>query len=133
VDLHDYGNKAPIYGICCKYEQVYVGCGLCRFGLYIGMPLVDLIDAATGWNYTPEETLVTGERIATLRQMFNIREGIDPLHVNLPSRIAQPINAEFKVDHDLLRKQYYKGMGWHPDTGHPIESRLRELGLEQFE
>ena len=37
-------------------------------------PNMNQKNAATGWNLTAEEYLRTGQRIQTLRQMFNIRE-----------------------------------------------------------
>jgi len=137
VGLHDYGNKSVIYGIACKYEHVFAGCGLCKLLLYIGeIPLVGLVAAATGWDFSPKELLTTGERISTLRQMFNIREGIKPSNVCLPSRLRQPASTgplkDVHVDFELLRKQYYKGMGWNSQNGYPLQKRLEELDIAKI-
>jgi len=138
VDLRDYGNKSLIYGISMKYQQAFVACGMCLFSLYVGgMPLVDFIAAATGWDFSPKELLITGERIATLRQMSSIREGIKPSEFQLPKRLSQPPSTgplkDIRVDFDLLRKQCYEGMGWDSETGYPLQSRLVELGLANLE
>jgi aldehyde:ferredoxin oxidoreductase len=137
VELRDYEHKSAIYSAAIKYEQVVASAGVCKFALFQGtFPVVDLIAAVTGWGFTPAEALVTGERIQTLRQLFNIREGINPSEVCLPQRVSQPATTgPFKgvpLDFDLLRKQYYEAAGWDPETGHPIEPRLEELGLRDL-
>jgi aldehyde:ferredoxin oxidoreductase len=55
------------------------------FGSY---PLIEYINAVTGWDMNIREALETGARIQTLRQCFNIREGIEPSAFKLPSRLA---------------------------------------------
>jgi len=135
VELHDYEHKAAVYSSAIKYEQVVACAGVCKFVMFQGtFPLIDFITAVTGWDFTPEEILVTGERIQTLRQLFNIREGINPKEFCLPERVSQlATTGPFKgiaIDFDLLRKQYYGAMGWDPETGYPIKSRLQKLGLQ---
>jgi aldehyde:ferredoxin oxidoreductase len=41
----------------------------------------------TGWDIDVEELVVTGERIMNLRQLFNLREGINQLDYEIPSRM----------------------------------------------
>jgi len=137
VELRDYEHKSVIYSAAIKYEQVVASAGVCKFALFQGtFPAIDLIAAVTGWDFTPEEAMVTGERIQTLRQLFNIREGINPIEIRLPQRVSQPTTSGplkgITSDFDLLRKQYYEAAGWNPETGHPIESRLEELGLRDL-
>jgi len=137
VELRDYEHKSAIYSAAIKYEQVVASAGVCKFTLFQGtFPAIDFIAAVTGWDFTPAEALVTGERIQTLRQLFNVREGINPSEIRLPQRVSQPATTgpfkDVPVDFDLLRKQYYEAAGWDPETGHPIESRLEELGLRDL-
>lgn len=134
VELRDYEHKAAIYSVAIKYEQVIASAGVCKFVMFQGtFPLIDFISAVTGWDLSPTETLVIGERIQTLRQLFNIREGINPKEFCLPQRASQPATTgPFKgipVDFEVLRQQYYEAMGWDPQTGYPLKSRLEELGL----
>jgi aldehyde:ferredoxin oxidoreductase len=81
------------------------------------------------------EVLKTGARIQTLRQCFNLREGIQPSDVKLPNRMAgQPPQQEGPVagvtlDVDSLAREYRQAMGWNPDTGIPEKSTLEKLGL----
>jgi aldehyde:ferredoxin oxidoreductase len=137
IEFNDYEHKSAIYGTAAKYEQVVASAGVCKFLMFQKtFPLIEFIAAATGWDFTPAEALVTGERIQTLRQLFNIREGINPTEVSLPQRVSQPATTGpvkgITVDFNILRKQYYEAAGWDPETGHPIESRLEELGLRDL-
>jgi len=137
VELHDYEHKSAIYSAAIKYEQVVASAGVCKFVMFQGtFPVVDFIAAVTGWDFSPAEALLTGERIQTLRQLFNIREGINPKEFCLPQRVSQPATTgPFRgapIDFDLLRKQYYEAIGWDPETGYPIKSRLEELGLQDL-
>ena len=134
VEYRDYGHKALIYNKCATYEQVLASAGMCKFLIFQpGLQLIEFIAAVTGWDFSLAETQVTGERIQTMRQLFNIREGIDPKQFHLPQRISQIATmGPFKdvpQDFDLLRRQYYEAMGWDVETGYPIKSRLEELGL----
>ena len=118
-------------------KEVVASAGVCKFAMFQGtFPVVDFIIAVTGWDFSPAETLVTGERIQTLHQLFNIREGINPKEFCLPQRVSQSATTGpfrgIPVDFDLLRKQYYEAMGWDPETGYPVESRLEELGLRDL-
>ncbi|MGA2670882.1 MAG: aldehyde ferredoxin oxidoreductase family protein [Dehalococcoidia bacterium] len=137
VDFRNYGSKSLAYSGTIKYEQIAASAGICKFIFWQETwPLLDFISAATGWDFSIEEMLMTGERIQTLRQMFNIREGIDPNDLLLPQRVSKPASVgpykDVPVDFDLLRKQYYKALGWNLETGYPSESRLEELGLQEL-
>jgi aldehyde:ferredoxin oxidoreductase len=84
------------------------------------------------------EALETGTRIQTLRQAFNLREGIEPREIKLPPRMAGvppksdgPL-AGITIDIDTLGSEYRKAMGWDPDTGDPTEATLRRLGLKEL-
>ena len=46
------------------------------------------LNAATGWGKTPEEYMVIGKRIQTLKQVFNFKHGIDPKTLKVSERAA---------------------------------------------
>lgn len=137
VEYRDYGHKSPIYNKCITYEQVFTSAGLCKFLVFQpGFTLIEFISAVTGWDYSLAETQATGERIQTMRQLFNLREGIDPKSFRLPTRVSQPAAMgpykDVPQDFDLLRRQYYEAMRWDTETGYPKKARLEELGLKEF-
>lgn len=90
----------------------------------------------TGWKQSPEEMLRTGERIATIRQAINVREGLMPADFKMPGRVTgQPPleegpTAGISVDAETMVAEYYRAMDWDLETGKPSKKKLLELGLE---
>jgi aldehyde:ferredoxin oxidoreductase len=91
--------------------------------------------AVTGWDVTNEELLKTGERIANIRQAFNIREGLNPLEFKVPDRVLgkPPLKegpvAGVTIDEDTMIKEYLTAMDWDLKTAKPSKKKLLELGL----
>ena len=105
------------------------------FGNY---PLVEFLNAVTGWDFDVEEVLTTGARIQTVRHSFNIREGIQASDVKLPPRmLGQPPLEEgplsgVSIDVESLAADYRQAMGWDPDSGEPRADTLEKLGLTRL-
>jgi aldehyde:ferredoxin oxidoreductase len=98
--------------------------------------MVEFINAVTGWDMTLEELLVTGERIANLRQAFNIREGLNPLDYVVSGRLegkppleAGPL-AGVTIDQDTVNREFLEAMDWDLETTRPSRQKLLALGLE---
>ena len=90
----------------------------------------------TGWHIDGEEAYKIGERIANIRQAFNIREGFNalehPIHprmIGLPPLKKGP-RKETTVDMDTLLQDFLTAMEWDLVTGRPSAKRLIELGLK---
>ena len=137
VELADHRGKGEIYALGTRYFEVSMACGFCAFLLNINtLPLVEFMSAATGWDFTLSELLVTGERLQTLRHAFNLREGIRPHDIQLPRRLHEPAPfGPFKgvpIDFNRLRESYYQSMNWDPKTGFPSEECLSKLGLKEL-
>jgi aldehyde:ferredoxin oxidoreductase len=121
-----------------NFTQFYNSIGACYFGMLIGVdrvPIFEWANAATGWNFTPADYLHIGRRIQTLRQMFNIREGIDPHQLKISRRlIGEPPlesgpNKGVQYNLDILMKAYWQEIGWNPETGIPTRETLESLDL----
>jgi aldehyde:ferredoxin oxidoreductase len=139
-ERYEYKSKGePSAKISC-YLQVGSSAGVCLFPLIFfgNYPLIDFLNAVTGWNMDMEEALVTGARIQTLRQAFNIREGIEAFEIKLPSRlVGLPPQSEgplkgITIDVATLSTEYRKAMGWEPETGDPSKDTLQRLGLMEL-
>ncbi|MDY6969277.1 MAG: aldehyde ferredoxin oxidoreductase family protein, partial [Spirochaetota bacterium] len=136
-DFHGKGKKGALVS---AYGQIINCTGLCMFHFLIvpDYPLLDFINAATGWNISQDDLITTGMRIQTLRNLFNVREGIKPKDFALPERIAgKPALAKgplkgVAIDIDTLKSDYYKEMGWDYETGMPFDEKLKELSLEKY-
>jgi aldehyde:ferredoxin oxidoreductase len=133
AEMDDFEAKVKIYHRGHSWFHFVEACGLCSFVMNSGMPVVDLVQAITGWDVTAGELLLAGERIQALRQLFNCREGIRPEDFNLPRRIVDPPatgpGKDKRYPIDEIRQAYFKAMRWDPVSGEPEPERLRELGL----
>ncbi len=62
--------------------------GLCLFG-YLSTDISfmpEFLTAVTGHQYSLDDLFVVGDRIATMRHVFNLREGINPAAWPIPER-----------------------------------------------
>ena len=96
--------------------------------------LVDMLNAATGWDVDLEELMIIGERIFNLKRALNITLGWSPEKERLPSLLLQPLEeggtGGYVPDVERLLLDYYRVRGWDRETGKPTAERLRRLGLE---
>ncbi|RJP86893.1 MAG: aldehyde ferredoxin oxidoreductase [Desulfobacteraceae bacterium] len=123
-------KKAIEAAACSKFMNVLNGAGGCAFGAQIGVdrvPVFEWINAATGWNKTPEEYMAIGKRLQTLKQAFNVKHGIDPKSTKPSSRaLGQPAMTEGANKHrtvniDRMMADYWRQFNWNKDTGRPPE------------
>ncbi len=121
-------------------KQIVDGAGGCIFATLSGLQywrLFDYLNAATGWNKTPDEYMLIGKRMQTLRQMFNVRQGIDPITAKMHDRLAgaPPLktgpNAGKTIPIEAMMRRHWQCFGWDPETGVPLPETIRELGLDR--
>ncbi len=101
------------------------------------LPIItDTLNAATGWDFTPQEALLVGERIVTLQRAFNLRHGLTPEKDDTISpRLAEPpVNGPaqgktIEPVHGRIARDYYRAMGWDEETSQPRPETLERLGL----
>jgi aldehyde:ferredoxin oxidoreductase len=95
----------------------------------------------TGYEMSPEELTLAGERINNLGRLINIREGFSRKDDTLPYKIMNmpiPDEGVSKGAHvtqqelDLLLDDYYETRGWTKD-GIPTIEKLKQLGMEDLE
>lgn len=105
-------------------------------GGYKTQTLADVVAVATGWNFTIDELMKTGERIINLCRAFNVREGITRKDDKLPKRFSEPLpEGPYKGEafsEDVFKRmltQLYKLRGWDEKTGAPTRKKLEELEL----
>lgn len=129
-------------GASCA-EDIINGAGLCNFGFYLGPvpPLVEWLNATTGWRKTFDDYLMVGQRIKTVRHAFNIREGLDVANIRMPERargnppLTTGPNAYSGnvLAWDDAKKDYYRAMGWDEASGRPLRETLHVLNLPEVE
>ncbi len=138
--MHTYAGKAAQQAANSKFVQVTNSLGYCIFGVLSGgsaMPFAEMINAATGWDFGDGEYMNTGERIQSLRQAFNVREGIKPADFKVhPRATGNPPLSDgplkgVTLDMDILTREYFDQFQWDAETGRPSKNRLEELGLQE--
>jgi aldehyde:ferredoxin oxidoreductase len=138
IERYQYTGKGEVQAAWSNHKQIVETSGLCIMPSNWGYRLDQFIAAVSGWDFTVEELLLTGERIQTLRHAFNVREGLRPADFKLPDRLIgkPPLTsgptAGVTIDIDTLVREYYQAMAWDVETGVPSRDRLQKLGLGEL-
>ncbi len=95
--------------------------------------LTELVNLTTGANYTPEEIMISAERIYNLERLFLIAAGSGGNDDTLPYRMLNEPMPEGPakgrvVDLDIMLPIFYEVRGWD-ENGVPTQEKLDELGL----
>jgi aldehyde:ferredoxin oxidoreductase len=114
--------------------------GICMFGnMEAGDPgkyIAGFMSAVTGWDRSMDELLKAGERIANMRHVFNLREGINPLqwpvHPRIVGKPPQKEGPLAGVTADIEAQVYWNlgALDWDRVTTKPSRKKLLELGLD---
>ncbi len=135
LDPQELEGKPEWVKIFQDLTAVIDSVGMCLFTSFaLGLDdYREIVNAATGFDYSSEELLQTGERIYNLERQFNIEAGITPDEDRLPKRFTEvplpdgPQKGEVSRYKELLPK-YYKIRGWSED-GYVSDSKKEELGI----
>ena len=122
-------------------KQLCDGTGGCVMALEFGVnayPIFEYMNAATGWDLTGDEYITIGRRMETLRQMFNIKHGINPKDNFLHKRMLTALKdggtkGRALDDIDQMVAYHWKVLGWDEETGIPLEATKDSLGLLELE
>ena len=138
-DLEDTETLAWISKANACYTMLVDGAGGCYYGQMMGVhmwKLVDYLNAAEGWALSGDQYMEIGERIQTLRQLFNVKQGVDPASFKLPKRMlgeppltAGPLKGVTLSKHREQVSAHWKAFGWDEKTGVPLPETLERLGI----
>jgi aldehyde:ferredoxin oxidoreductase len=132
-------EKATMAAACSQYMNVINGAGGCLFGAFLGahrIPIFEWLNAASGWDVSPAAYLTIGHRIQTVKQLFNIKQGILPRDISISRRVlgdppqTEGANKGRTVPLEKLRRYYWREMGYDMESGVPTAACLAQLGLE---
>lgn len=131
-DVSKKGYVGAIYQDICQFWNSLTWCWfyfICEMSL---TDQVNILNAITGWDSTPEEARKIGERIVCLQQMFNLEMGLMPEEENvMPKRFTVPHKeggaAGYVPPWKAILKEYWETKGW--DRGIPTKDKCDELGL----
>jgi aldehyde:ferredoxin oxidoreductase len=109
---------------------------VCDFLPFDVPEMVTMLNASTGFSFTPRSYLTTGERIWNLTRMFNVREGCTAKDDVLPQRFYEekvpdgPAKGQIisKETLEQAKNEYYNLRGWDTN-GVPSKEKLKALNL----
>jgi aldehyde:ferredoxin oxidoreductase len=114
--------------------------GSCMFADLVGGNatkwITGFMKAVTGWDRSEAEMLKAAERAVNMRQVFILREGINPLEYKVPGRmIGRPPLKEGPLagaTADIEAQAHWAlgALDWDRHTTKPSRKKLLELGLD---
>jgi len=120
---YDYAAKGPAVAVAMAVMRAYDSLGLCMFSLIMGRaPVLDWLNAATGWGYTESDFYRVGQHIQCLRHAFNAREGLPAVFAvpgrerGDPPQEAGPVSG-VTLDMPTMAGGYFRQLGLDPATG----------------
>jgi aldehyde:ferredoxin oxidoreductase len=143
VDPHTWADKPPLVA---KWQDLFCvidAAGLCVFfsvrylveqNLMVKpIGITELLNAATGAGYTPEEVEQAGERIFNAERLYLLAAGFTRREDRLPPRITSEPMPTGPAKGMVCRLEemlapYYTLRGWNAE-GVPSERKLTELKL----
>ncbi len=129
-------GKALLAARMHSLMAVYNGVGLCKFyaRAMSPTPVTEALNLITGWKWTWEDLMEAGDRIFTLKRLYNARLGVTREDDQLPHRILtlQKRGEDLpNIPPEAFEKmldEYYEVRGWSPD-GLPTPETLHTLEL----
>ena len=136
TDRFDATKKGYLGAIYQDMFQFWNSIGWCFIYFVAGVSLtdqVDMLNAITGWDVTPEEAQKIGERIVCLQHIFNLAMGLLPEKENvMPERFTTPRKKGGAAGQvppwQAILQEYWETKDW--PNGIPAETKLIELGLK---
>ena len=112
--------------------------GICMFGFFAThLPFIpEFMTYVTGESFTVDDMMQAGERIANIRQAFNVREGINAVAQPVPERaygrppLPDGPTAGIEVQVEAMLAEYLDQMEWTQDAAVPTRPVLERLGIK---
>lgn len=106
---------------------------LCMFANVPPETMLNLVNAACGYNLTLEEFLRCGERAWNLKRLINLKLGLTRADDRLPEALLRPYSeggaAGYQIPFNEMMAAYYQARGWDAVSGAPSVQKLDEIGL----
>jgi aldehyde:ferredoxin oxidoreductase len=134
-DRHSSDNKGAFAAKFQSLKDLFDALTLCKFAPLTPTMMCDILNAITGWEYTPDELLATGDRSMNIKRAISVKRGLTRQHDCLPEVCLRPLDegtsADIVPDMEKMLREYYDHRSWVWETGKPSKEKLLELGLPQ--
>jgi len=136
VKFFEQRNQALVAARCQDLAVLTNSLVLCLFmvdgGDWALRGVKDLFNAITGWNYSTDELLLSGERGFTVQRLINVRDGYnvktDVLSKKMFKAAREGMRAGKVPPFEAMLGDYYQIRGWD-ENGEPSDVTLQRLGL----
>jgi aldehyde:ferredoxin oxidoreductase len=136
VKFFEQNNQSLVASKCQDLGVLCNSLVLCLFMIDGGgwslTELTEVFNSITGWDFSVEELMLTGERGFTVQRMNNLRDGYDAGSEVMPKKIHKSAKAGFragkKIPFEAMMQEYYALRGWEPN-GAPGKDALKRLSL----
>ncbi|MCS7010354.1 MAG: aldehyde ferredoxin oxidoreductase C-terminal domain-containing protein, partial [Anaerolineales bacterium] len=138
LDFFDRQAGAEKAANVARHQDWRTVCDSLVMCLFANVPVemvLDLVNAACGYDLTVEELLRCGERGWNLKRAINNRLGLTRANDKLPKALLQPYRdgpvAGYVPPFEEMLAAYYAARGWDQETGRPTKEKLLALGLAE--
>jgi len=139
VDPHASEGKGKITAGMQNINAAFDALGLCKFLMVGGVGLPQLprfIELAMGWKMSAKEILEAGDRIFTLKRIYNQRWGVGRDTDTVAPRVLEEKrgtggSAKNLPDLNRMLDELYALRGWD-EHGRVTRQRAAQLGLEDY-
>ena len=132
-DRHAGAEKAANVAKHQDFRTVNNSLVLCMFANVPPETMLDLVNAACGYDWSLDDLLRCGERAWNLKRLINLKLGLTRENDRLPQpllRAYQDGGAEgYVIPFDEMMAAYYAARGWDALSGKPVPEKLSGLGL----
>jgi aldehyde:ferredoxin oxidoreductase len=137
VTLDNYSDNLDMARTCSimmDYRALYSSIIMCSFCNPLPSQVASLIEHALGIKFGLDEIKVWGERILTIKRMFNIKMGLTAADDRLPQILLRPFgeggSAGRSPNFKKLKKLFYDYRDWDAISGRPSDAKLIKLGIK---
>lgn len=118
------------------FRTVFNSLVMCIFANVPPQSMVDLINAANGYNWTITDMMKSGERGWTIKRAINNRLGLTRANDKLPKGLLEPMpnggSAGYVPPFAEMLDAYYDARKWDKATGKPSKEKMLELGMDEI-
>jgi aldehyde:ferredoxin oxidoreductase len=136
VTLDNYSDDLGMVRTCSimmDYRALYSSLIMCSFCNPLPSQVAVLIEQAIGIKFGLDEIKSYGERILTIKRMFNIKMGLTSNDDRLPQILLKPFTEGGSKgrtpDFGKLKELFYEYRDWDKVTGKPSKSKLSSLKI----
>ena len=137
VERHRDDKEMAI--MCARLQDhraLYSSLLLCVFANPLPSIIAELVQTCTGIDCELEKLKIIGERIFTIKRLFNLKMGVSPRDDKLPKILLTPLegteSAGKTPNFEQLKQEYYKYRSWNIQTGELDQEKLKKLGLNEL-